>query len=43
MGKGHQPRKGHNPSKQRKNYDKIDWSKPKPTTKCSSELTKKSK
>jgi hypothetical protein len=27
MGKGHQPRKGHNPAKQRKNYDKIDWSK----------------
>jgi hypothetical protein len=42
MGKGHQPRKGHNPAKQRKNYDKIDWSKPK-VTKCSSELTKKSK
>ena len=28
MGKGCQPRKGHNPSKQRKNYDDIDWSPP---------------
>jgi len=27
MGKGCQPRKGHNPAKQRKNYDDIDWSK----------------
>jgi len=35
MGKGCQPRKGHNPAKQRKNYDAIDW------TKGSSELTKK--
>jgi hypothetical protein len=29
MGKGCQPRKGHNAAKQRKNYDEIDWSKPK--------------
>ena len=28
MGKGCQPRKGHNAAKQRKNYDEIDWSKP---------------
>ncbi len=28
MGKGCAPRKGHNPDKQRKNYDDIDWSKP---------------
>jgi hypothetical protein len=27
MGKGSNPRKGHNPAKQRKNYDDIDWSK----------------
>jgi hypothetical protein len=25
--KGSGPRKGHNPDKQRKNYDDIDWSK----------------
>ena len=30
MGKGCQPRKGHNPSKQRKNYDDINWSPKKP-------------
>jgi len=29
MGKGCQPRKGHNAAKQRKNYSQIDWSKPK--------------
>ena len=28
MGKGCQPRKGHNAAKQRKNYAQIDWSKP---------------
>ena len=27
MGKGCAPRKGHNPEKQSKNYDSIDWSK----------------
>jgi len=27
MGKGCAPRKGHNPAKQRKNYDDIDWGK----------------
>jgi len=32
MGKGCKPRKGHNPAKQRKNYDAIDWTK-KPTPK----------
>lgn len=28
MGKGSQPRKGHNAAKQRANWDDIDWSKP---------------
>lgn len=27
MGKGCAPRKGHDPKKQAKNYDDIDWSK----------------
>lgn len=27
MGKGDKPRKGHNPAKQRENYDLISWSK----------------
>jgi len=27
MGKGCAPRKGHNPQKQAKNYDDIDWTK----------------
>ena len=31
--KGSGPRKGHNPEKQRKNYDDIDWSKKTKSTK----------
>jgi hypothetical protein len=42
MGKGATYRKGHNPSKQRKNYDEIDWSKkPKSDDKKSSKITDK--
>jgi len=40
MGKGCAPRKGHNPDKQRKNYDDIDWS---PVKKVAKKAAKKAK
>jgi len=48
MGKGCQPRKGHNAAKQRKNYDEIDWSKPEDLKQkdpriCDKKIGKKSK